>query len=57
MPGGPTMIFKGLGELCREVKGLESLGVSIGGRRACAGGMLVNRQPDSADVSVYGTSS
>jgi hypothetical protein len=27
-PGGPTMVFKGLGALWREVKGSESLGVS-----------------------------
>jgi hypothetical protein len=30
MPGGPTNKLNGLGELCRETKGLESLGVSIG---------------------------
>ena len=29
MPGGPTKLFKGV--LCREVKGLESLGVSHSG--------------------------
>jgi hypothetical protein len=28
MPGGPTMKIMGLGVLCREAKGLESLGVS-----------------------------
>jgi hypothetical protein len=27
MPGGPTMKIMGLAGLCREVKGLESLGV------------------------------
>ena len=27
MPGGPTNKIKGLGVLCRETKGLESLGV------------------------------
>jgi hypothetical protein len=32
MPGGPTMKILGLGELWREAKGLESLGVSITGR-------------------------
>ena len=31
MPGGPTNNIKGLGELWREAKGLESLGVGIGG--------------------------
>jgi hypothetical protein len=30
MPGGPTMKIMGLRGVCREVKGLESLGVSIG---------------------------
>ena len=29
MPGGPTNKIRGLGELCREVKGLESLDLSI----------------------------
>jgi hypothetical protein len=31
MLGGPTMKIMGLGGLCREVKGLESLGVPIVG--------------------------
>jgi hypothetical protein len=31
MPGGPTMKIMGLAGLCREVKGLESLGVGHSG--------------------------
>jgi hypothetical protein len=34
MPGGPTIKIMWLGELYREVKGLESLGVSIARARA-----------------------
>ena len=38
MPGGPTIIFKDLGELWREAKGLESLGVAMRGcPSACPG--------------------
>ena len=28
MPGGPTIFFQHLGDLCRETKGLESLDLS-----------------------------
>jgi hypothetical protein len=47
MPGGPTNLFKGVGVLCRETKGLESLDLCIaragawgdwqGEREKCAG--------------------
>ena len=44
MPGGPTNEIRHLADLWREVKGLESLGVGIGGagaadrrRQKCAG--------------------
>jgi hypothetical protein len=36
MPGGLTKLFKHLADLCREVKGLESHGVGIGGATGLA---------------------
>ena len=52
MPGGHTMKIAGLGGLCREVKGLESLGV---GHRWGPGGVVgrwnTGRRRPSADYS------
>ena len=56
MPGGPTMKIMGLGGPCREVKGMESLGVCIAG--ATGPGRLGRWEPGklgSWDAGILGS--
>jgi hypothetical protein len=48
MPGGPTMKIMGLGGLCREVKGLESLGVG----HSPSGGLGQLTEPRATGIDI-----